>query len=275
MPNYKVVDSEQLNADLSEVAEAIREKGETSEALSFPDGFVSAIGAIPTGGGDTEAIEQMIDSSGVLDSTEGTVEEKVEQLVEKAEIEKHIYNASLLKENCQHEFRHWSAKKLPKTNYIKSIYFNLFAANSSIETIDYYLDWQGGGNFVSAFENTPNLKTIVGVNTAKASSVSSLFNKSGIVSIQEPFDFSNIINSASMSAFTTAHALVDLRIVPETWKWGTTVASGVLSAESIQSIIEGLAPVATTQTIKFASNISASLTIEQLTQINAKNWNVG
>lgn len=36
---------------LSAVADAIREKGGTSEPLSFPAGFVSAIGAISAGGG--------------------------------------------------------------------------------------------------------------------------------------------------------------------------------------------------------------------------------
>lgn len=36
---------------LASVADAIRSKGGTSNALAFPDGFVSAISAIQTGGG--------------------------------------------------------------------------------------------------------------------------------------------------------------------------------------------------------------------------------
>lgn len=43
---YKVSDD-----DLTSVANAIRTKGGTSEGLSFPDGFVSAVQNIPTGGG--------------------------------------------------------------------------------------------------------------------------------------------------------------------------------------------------------------------------------
>lgn len=39
------------DADLSSVANAIRSKGGTSAQLEFPAGFVSAIQAIPTGGG--------------------------------------------------------------------------------------------------------------------------------------------------------------------------------------------------------------------------------
>ena len=47
----KLVDSAQLNADLASVANAIRTKGGTSVQLAFPAGFVSAVQAIPTGGG--------------------------------------------------------------------------------------------------------------------------------------------------------------------------------------------------------------------------------
>lgn len=47
----KLVDSAQLDADLTSVANAIRTKGSTSADLAFPAGFVSAINAIPTGGG--------------------------------------------------------------------------------------------------------------------------------------------------------------------------------------------------------------------------------
>lgn len=47
----KLVDSTQLDADLTSVANAIRTKGGTSAALAFPADFVSAIQAIPTGGG--------------------------------------------------------------------------------------------------------------------------------------------------------------------------------------------------------------------------------
>ena len=45
----KLVDSTQLDADLTSVANAIRTKGGTSAQLAFPADFVSAIGAIPSG----------------------------------------------------------------------------------------------------------------------------------------------------------------------------------------------------------------------------------
>lgn len=49
----KLVDSTQLDSDLTSVANAIRTKGGTSAALAFPADFVSAINAI-SGGGGTE-----------------------------------------------------------------------------------------------------------------------------------------------------------------------------------------------------------------------------
>ena len=49
----KLVDSTQLDADLTSVANAIRTKGGTSAQMAFPAGFVSAVQAIPTGSGKT------------------------------------------------------------------------------------------------------------------------------------------------------------------------------------------------------------------------------
>lgn len=47
----KLVDSEQLNSDLTSIANAIRTKGGTSSQLVFPSGFAQAIANIPTGDG--------------------------------------------------------------------------------------------------------------------------------------------------------------------------------------------------------------------------------
>ena len=47
----KLVDSTQLDSDLTSVANAIRAKSGGSNQLAFPSGFVSEIGNIPSGGG--------------------------------------------------------------------------------------------------------------------------------------------------------------------------------------------------------------------------------
>lgn len=59
----KVIDSAELNANLTAVADAIRTKGGTSEALSFPGGFVSAVEGIQAGGGGDDVL------NGVLEGT--------------------------------------------------------------------------------------------------------------------------------------------------------------------------------------------------------------
>ena len=47
MANWKKVDADQLEADLTTVADAIRERSGTAEQMNFPDGFVSAVEGIP------------------------------------------------------------------------------------------------------------------------------------------------------------------------------------------------------------------------------------
>lgn len=51
MADYLVTDTE-----LTSIADAIRTKGGTSAALTFPAGFVSAVNDIPTGGGGSSTL---------------------------------------------------------------------------------------------------------------------------------------------------------------------------------------------------------------------------
>jgi len=52
----KLVDSTQLDSDLTSVANAIRAKSGGSSQLAFPSGFVSEIGNIPSGGASNWAL---------------------------------------------------------------------------------------------------------------------------------------------------------------------------------------------------------------------------
>lgn len=62
----KLVDSTQLDADLTSVANAIRTKGGTSASLAFPAGFVSAVQAIPTGSTPTGTKQISITQNGTV-----------------------------------------------------------------------------------------------------------------------------------------------------------------------------------------------------------------
>lgn len=63
MANYKVSDTE-----LTSIANAIRTKGGTGASLPFPDGFVSAVQNIPTGGGST-LISKSITENGTYNAS--------------------------------------------------------------------------------------------------------------------------------------------------------------------------------------------------------------
>jgi hypothetical protein len=193
-----------------------------------------------SGGGGTEEIENIIDASGVLDSTEGTVEDKVEELIDYV---------------CLF-------------NQLSSL---VFKGNKEIETIDVYLD-KPYSSCQEAFSGCANLKHIVGINTSKATMNGKMFYNSGIEIIDEPFDFSSQLSASNFSPFDNADFLVEVRIVPNTYKWTSSIHSPVLSDESIQSIVDGLAPVSTSQSIRFSSAVIAKLTDKQKATISSKGW---
>ena len=53
MATYKAVDADQLDADMSGVADSIRAKGGTTEQLAWPHGYKAAIEAITVGSDET------------------------------------------------------------------------------------------------------------------------------------------------------------------------------------------------------------------------------
>lgn len=61
MANYLTTDTA-----LAAVADAIREKGGTSGELVFPDGFVSAIEDLPTGGGGITIVDTIDEHGGTV-----------------------------------------------------------------------------------------------------------------------------------------------------------------------------------------------------------------
>lgn len=65
----KLVDSSQLDADLTSIANAIRAKGGTSAQLTFPNEFVTAINAISGGGGST-LVTKTITENGTYTATD-------------------------------------------------------------------------------------------------------------------------------------------------------------------------------------------------------------
>ena len=213
----------------------------------------------------------MIVESGVLDSTEGTVEEKVEQVIDKAEFEKILYDMSVAARTKERWFENSTKfKKLPKLYMANTISFFRFIAGSNVEEIDYYIDSSKVTDVMGMFSNTKNLKHIVGIDISNATGGDGFFAGSAIEEIDEPINPIKMASYGAMITFNGCNNLRKIRFVPESVKWTMRYSSPVLTAESIQSIIDGLATVTTAQTLTLHKDIV--LTDEQKATINAKGW---
>lgn len=81
--------------------------------------------------------------------------------------------------------------------------------------------------------------------------------------------------SAFSSIFVGCNKLQTVRFAKESIQYAISVPSPVLTAESIQSIIDGLAPVTMTRKLTLSSEVIERLTEKQYASIYDKNWNVG
>ena len=89
----------------------------------------------------------------------------------------------------------------------------------------------------------------------------------GTIDFSQCSGFINIYNSCS--------ELVNVEFLPNNIFYSIQFAqSPLLSDESIQSIINGLATVETAQTLTLHKDVKAKLTESQIAQITSKNWNL-
>lgn len=218
----------------------------------------------------------IIDQSGVLDSTDGTATEKVEQLIDKAEDENIWYlNSEQLNEMVS--FQYTPFEKLPRMNPIKVKNFSYrFSFMSNLKRVDFYINSESSTRFDNCFARDKALEYVKGINTANVTTFYDMFTQcSSLKTIEEPLDFSKVTNVSG--CFWGCNALENIRIVPETLKISITISSPVLSDESIISIINGLATLAegaAAQTLTLSKNLP--LTEEQkqaiATAVNNKGW---
>jgi hypothetical protein len=180
-------------------------------------------------------------------------------------------------------FREHNGKKLPRIDVSNGIDWAEFCISSTIEEIDYYLDFASNKpgfrvNLHSAFRYTKNLKRMVGMKTDMVYSCPYMFQNSGIEVIEQPLDFSYLaIDTAPdfREPFLAAYYLREIRFIEETIPKSINFGSRYLSNDSIQSIIDGLRTLSGgANTLTFSSTIKAKLTDEQITMITNKNWNL-
>lgn len=218
-----------------------------------------------------DEIEKIIDDSEVLEDTEGTVEEKVEQLIDKADWENAWYKASENMISAQKLFQNLEGyPTIPRTHFINCTNMGSMCENAKIEYVDYIITSQTRFQCDRLFFGS-SVKRIAGVKPCGTwYRVASMFQVSDIEVIDEPFDFTGIgVPSTLVNAFYCEH-LREVRFVENGIPASMGFQSAKLSAESIQSIIDGLATVETAQTLTLKSAIT--LTDEQKATIYNKGW---
>lgn len=179
---------------------------------------------VTASGGGTEEIENLIDNSGVLDNTEGTIEEKIEYLI--------LQMRTVLE--------------------MKSV---TFGANGS-KTTRVDLNCKGITHLSKAFNNCVSLTEVHLTNTQNVRGWSNAFFDNKLITI-ETLDMSSadkdIIGKSSYNWIRTP-TLQNLKIVSETIKNSITfVWCSKLTAESVQNIFDGLDPSVTGMTLTLPS----------------------
>ena len=247
----------------------------------------------------TEKIEQLIDESGVLDSTERTVTEKVEELIDKAEELDAFMNitdgASLFKSaksfptkatvnlpnatTVYQAFNSWIANSIPVVEEItvnapnataNNAITQMFYLNHCVKKITLSVP-NTIQSMNSTFSNASNLEEVVLNFLTKniKDYTSSFTNCKKLIKINGVLDFSSATNVSYM--FASCADLKEVTFKPNTLSLSISLnGSSKLSADSIQSIIDGLATVGTAQTLTLAKAIV--LTDAQKKAIQDKGW---
>ena len=231
-----------------------------------------------SGDGVTKEIENMIDSSGVLDDTSGTVAEKVEELIDKAEFENAWYiaskNINLTNNNSPFIGTKYGYKTLPRIDCSgqTSLVYS-FSSNTSLEYVDWYIDAPKCKTTSNIFSYCSKLKWIRGINLSSCESVSEMFYQTPIERIELPLDVSSVTSVANMNMFKgNTGTIKEIYFVENCIKWSFSIGSPYLTTESIQSIFDGLAYVETAQTLTLHSNLK--ILQSQVDSANEKGWTV-
>ena len=154
----------------------------------------------------------------------------------------------------------------------KITFTDMFRGCASITTIP-QLDTSKGTTFNYMFGNCTSITTIPQLDTSQGTMFIGMFIYcSNLVTIPL-LDVSNGTNFTAMFNYSTK--ITNIKFVECCIKYSISFQhSPLLSDESIQSIIDGLADLTggTTQTLTLHADVKAKLTEEQIAQITSKNW---
>lgn len=256
---YVVVDKEQLESDLTIIADAIREKSGTNESLDFPHGMENAVKSIQIG--DTEnynILDDMI-SLGYAFRHQKLNVETFDICIGKNRTDSSNETRSnfyALFENTR-GVKHIKLNTLANVNDVSLSYAFNYSGSTYTDSLERvtlgFSDRLPISNFSDAFYGRKKLKEIVGTLSFTSS-------------------------SSFGSAFKNCSDLEEIRFSQETIKSNVSFAeSKLLSDESIASIVNGLYynTSSSSKKITLSTTVISKLTDEQLNLLAEKNWTVG
>lgn len=191
-----------------------------------------------SGGGGAEEIENIIDQSGVLDSTDGTVTEKVEQLIDTRFLFNNAGGINFFRSNIEYV-----------TMDCSRFVFLYYCFNSCRSLKEIHLSNTGGvTDWRYAFYNLPLVHTI------------------------ETIDFSGVLSAT----YWTTHALpavTKFRVAPNSIKVSVGFNMPNLDSDSVDSIVDGLMDSTGLSTKNLTLSSKTVISESQIQRITNKNWN--
>lgn len=158
---------------------------------------------------------------------------------------------------------------ISKVKTFKNPFYNC----KTLESIE-QLNVSSATTLASLLAQSNNLKSIDFVNsTSKVTNFSELFNGKTVLETVKGLDLNSATNVSNM--FLGCSNLKNVTFVENSIKISFNLGdSSLLTNESIQSLINGLATVTTQQTLTLHADVKAKLTDEQNNTITSKNWKV-
>lgn len=146
----------------------------------------------------------------------------------------------------------------------------MFQYCSNLTTVP-QLDTSNGTSFQFTFSFCSNLTTIPQLDTTNGKYFTGMFSNCKNLTTIPQLDLSNGTNLSGM--FATCYSLKNVSFVQNCINKSISFSnSDKLTDESIQSIIDGLNTVKTTQTLTLHADVKARLTEEQIATIYEKGW---
>lgn len=179
--------------------------------------------------------------------------------------------------NLSHKFRGTMFENIPKFNInpIVTDISSCFMQCPNLKCFDNNFDTSKITQMGFAFFNCPKLEYVRGLNTQEVKNIAYLFSNNVNLKDVSTLNLSNATYITGM--FSACSKLTNISFVEFSIKISISFKeSNLLSSESVQSIIDGLADLTgqTAQTITFNTQVKNKLTEEQIASVTSKNWNI-